>query len=80
MSQALLDKYLPDTELQCFESLLGYEAELKLTAANGTQIPCIDWAFATIKLKGKREGMPPLEVPLIVTKENLDQPVMGLML
>ena len=39
MSQVFLDKYLPDTELQCLESLLGYGAEL--TAANGTQIPYI---------------------------------------
>ena len=75
MSRVFLDNYSLDTELQSLESLLGYEAELKLTAANGTQIPYIGWAVVKFVLKGKREGMPPLEVPMLVTKENLDQPI-----
>ena len=51
MSQAFLDKYLPDTESQYLESLLGYGAELKLTAANGTQISYIGWAVVKFELK-----------------------------
>ena len=77
MSQAFLDKYLPDTELQCLESLLGYGTELKLTAANGTQIPYNGWAVVKFELKGKREGMHLLEVSMLATKENLDQPIVG---
>ena len=68
MSQAFLDKYLPDTELQCLESLLGYGAEL--TAANGTSIPYIDWAVVKFELKSKRVDMLSLEIPMLVTKEN----------
>ena len=77
MLQEFLDKDLPDTELQCLESLLGYGGKLKLTAANGIQIPYIGSAVVKFELKGIREGMPPLEVPMLVTKENLDQPIIG---
>ena len=63
--------------MQCLDCLLGYGTELRLTAANGTQIPYISWAVVEFDLKSKRESRPPLEVPMIVTKENLDQPIIG---
>ena len=40
-------------------------------------MPHIGWAVVKFELKGKRESLPLLEVPLLVTKENLDQPIIG---
>ena len=40
-------------------------------------MPHIGWAVVKFELKGKRESLPLLEVPLLVIKENLDQPIIG---
>ena len=66
---------LPECELQPVEKLLGV-TELDLKAANGTDLPYLGWVDIHFKLAGNEHDYG-LNVPFLVSKDQLDFPIVG---
>ena len=67
-----VERNFPGTKLRHISELI--DSELTVTAANGETIPYNGWVEITFKLKN---DCTPLVVPFLVTKENIDLPLIG---
>ena len=72
ISGHFLDKTFPDLKVRETSELI--EADLSLTAANGSPIKYTGWVQLDFKLSPEQDI---LHVPFLVTKEQFDLPVIG---
>ena len=72
ISGHFLDKTSPDLKVREISKLI--EADLSLTAANGSPIKYTGWVQLDFKLSPEQDI---LHVPFLVTKEQFDLPVIG---
>ena len=72
VSEHFLEQNFPDTNLRNIAELI--DCQLNVSAANGTQIPYIGWAEIQFELENNQA---PIIVPFLVTKENIDLPLVG---
>ena len=70
----LQDKF-PDLQVKDIHELLEVGSDLKLEAANGTQIPYSGWVGVSFKLLDNTATE--ITVPFLVTEEQLDCPIIG---
>ena len=57
------------------KQLLGTDGSISLQAENGTKIPYCGWVEIGVWLTNKNEAE--IRVPLLVTRENTEQPIIG---
>ena len=55
--------------------LLGSNGSISLQAANGTDIPYCGWAEIGVRLSNENEAE--IRVSFLVTKEDIEQPIIG---
>ena len=72
--RVLQDKF-PETVVKDIRELLEVGSDLKLEAANGTQIPYNGWVGLNFKLLDN--SVTEVTVPFLVTKEELQCPIIG---
>ena len=68
-------KFYPGTDVRNIAELLGMGG-LDLKTANGTDLPYKGWVELTFSL-AEKNSQPSLQVPLLVSKESLDMPIVG---
>ena len=73
LSESWIKRNLPKVEIKEVSELLDEYPGLDLTAANGSRIPFSGWAEVNLELAG---GIL-LRVPFLVTKGELEQPLVG---
>ena len=71
ISKEYIDRNLPQSKLKDISELIN--CELKLTAANGTQIPYLGWTEIDFTTTNKEN----LIVPFLVVKESIGLPLIG---
>ena len=76
VSQEWLDNNLPDIPIRPLKEVLEGEP-LKLSAANGSIIPYSGWVEVGLHVPGEEQTTPTLQVPLLVTPESLEHPILG---
>ena len=75
ITECFLKQQLPDLKVRDINELLGTDADLQLTAANRTAIPYKGSVEARFRLNSDEEKE--VTVSFLVTKEHLDQPIIG---
>ena len=75
VSEGFLQSQLSSVQIQDVERLLGSNGSISLQAANGTDIPYCGWAEIGVRLSNENEAE--IIVPFLVTKENIEQPIIG---
>ena len=74
----MLDERLPCLEVKNISDLLDPSDNLDLLAANGTTIPYKRWAEIDLNIDFHNGNSPlQIRVPLLITTEHLDYPVVG---
>ena len=76
ISKKWLDEHLPDLPLRNIESLLDDGTELGLKTANGSCMPYEGFAVVQFKLETSTVDQT-IMVPMLVTHETLDYPIIG---
>ena len=76
ISRATLLKNFPTKQVKDMRDLLGIDEDLKIVAANGTNIPYEGWVELKMELPGDMQKNV-IVVPFLVTKETLDLPIIG---
>ena len=76
VSVDFLKSQLPAVQIRDIEQLLGTDGSISLQAANGTDIPYCGWAEMGVRLTNENETE--VRVPYLVTKEDIEQPIIGL--
>ena len=76
LSVDFLESQLPTVQRRDIKQFLSTEGFLSLQAANGTDIPCCGWVEIGVRLTNENEAE--IRVPFLVTKENIEQPIIGL--
>ena len=75
ISEDVLKSQLPSVQVRDICQLLDTQGSISLQAANGTDIPYSGWAEIDLELVADTETK--IKVPFLVTKENIDQPLIG---
>ena len=75
MSEDFLKSYWPSPQVKNVRQLLGEDGNVDLQAVNGTDIPYCGWTEIGVRLSGDNETE--IKVPFLVTKENIEQPIIG---
>ncbi|CAH3139736.1 unnamed protein product, partial [Porites lobata] len=75
VSADFLKSQLPAVQIRDIEQLLGTDGSINLQAANGTDIPYCGWAEISVRLANEKETE--VRVPFLITRENIDQPIIG---
>ena len=75
ISEDVLKSQLPSVQVRDICQLLDTQGTISLQAANGTDIPYGGWAEIDLELAADTETK--IKVPFLVTKENIDQPLIG---
>jgi len=75
VSEGFLRSHLSSLQIQDVEQLLGSNDSISLQAVNGTDIPYCGWAEIGVRLSNENEVE--IKVPFLVTKEDIDQPIIG---
>ncbi|CAH3182832.1 unnamed protein product [Porites lobata] len=75
VSADFLKSQLPAVQIRDIEQLLGTDGFINLQAANGTDIPYCGWAEISVRLANEKETE--VRVPFLITRENIDQPIIG---
>ena len=75
ISEDVLKSHLPSVQVRDICQLLDTQGSISLQAANATDIPYCGWAEIDLQLVADTETK--IKVPFLVTKENIDQPVIG---
>ena len=75
VSEDFLESQLPTVQRRDIKQLLGTEGSVSLQAANGTDIPYCGWVEIGVRLTNENETE--IRVPFLVTKENIEQPIIG---
>ena len=76
VSQEWLDKNLPSEPRRSLAEILEGEP-IKLSAANGSIIPYCGWVEVDLQVPGEDSPSQPLKIPLLVTPETLEHPILG---
>lgn len=71
LSKQWLDRQVKDYHLGSISELLG--EELTVETANGTKIPYLGYVLLDFQIKNSSV----LQVPFLVTNENIVQPIVG---
>jgi hypothetical protein len=71
----LVREKFPNVSVKDIHELLGIGADLKLQAANGTQIPYNGWVGINFRLLDKETSE--ISVPFLVTSEEMNSPIIG---
>lgn len=74
VAENFLKSQLPAVQVKDIQQLLGTDVSINLQAANGTDIPYCGWAEVGVKLADDETQ---IRVPFLVTKENIEQPIIG---
>ena len=76
VSHKWLKKTFPSVEVRQISEILGEEQDLSITAANGTDIPFV--GFVELKLElGQSSDDSAVIVPMLVTRDEIEQPLIG---
>ena len=75
VSEDFLQSLLPTVQIRDIKQLLGTDGSISLQAANGTDIPYCGWVEIGVRLTNENETE--IRVPFLVTKENIEQPIIG---
>ena len=75
VSSKQLKEHFPQSETQDIKDLFDQNVELELTTANGSKLPYNGWVKMDFQLLNSNGD--PLEVPMLVTEFELDQPIIG---
>ena len=75
VSADFLKSQLPAVQIRDIEQLLGIDGSISLQAANGTDIPYCGWAEIGVRLANEKETQ--VRVPFLITREIIDQPIIG---
>ena len=75
MSEGFLKSQLSSVQIQDVEQLLDSNRSISLQAANGTNIPYCGWAEIGVRLSNENEAQK--RVPFLVTKEDIEQPIIA---
>ena len=75
VSEDFLQSQLPTVQTRDIKQLLGTDGSISLQAANGTDIPYCGWVEIGVRLTNGNETE--IRVPFLVTKENIEQPIIG---
>lgn len=67
VTRSWLQGHLPDVEILLLEDLLPNDP-LRVTAANGTNVPFEGWAELTVEIKSPTHGQVAIEVPVLVSQ------------
>jgi len=73
--EGFLKSQLSSVQIQDVEQLLGSNGSISLQAANGAGIPYCGWAEIGVRLSNENEAE--IRVPFLVTKEDIEQPIIG---
>lgn len=76
VEKSWVQKALPNVTIQPLESLLP-EHPLKVTAANGREVPFDGWIEVLLEIKSLKYGSVALYVPLLVSQESVSSPLLG---
>jgi len=74
-SECFLKSQLSSVQIQDVEQLLGSNGSISLQAANGIHIPHCGWAEIGVRLSNENEAE--IRVPLLITEEDIEQPIIG---
>ena len=75
VSADFLKSQLPAVQIRDIEQLLGTDRSISLQAENGTDIPYCGWAEIGVRLANEKETE--VRVPFLITREIIDQPIIG---
>ena len=77
VSVDFLESQSPTVQRRDIKELLGADADgsIRLQAANGTDIPYCGWVEIRVRLTS--ENNTEVKVPFLLTKENIEQPIIG---
>ena len=75
MNTQFLVNNLGDLKISKISDLL--DTDIELTAAKYTHIPFLGWVEIRLKLFGKSQNSTELTVPILLTKEKLELPIIG---
>ena len=75
LSEGFLKSQLSCIHIQDIEQLVGSNGSISLQAVNGTDIPYSGWAEIGVRLSNENEAE--IRVPFLVTKEVIEQPIIG---
>ncbi|KAL6470998.1 hypothetical protein MHYP_G00196480 [Metynnis hypsauchen] len=76
VSREWLERELPDVKIQPFDSLL-HDGSFHVTAANGTEVPFDGWVEVSLELLSERHGQLAIQVPLLVSQNCVNCPLLG---
>eukprot|EP00794_Sanderia_malayensis_P003899 gene3899-4443_t len=68
---------LKGTTVNKIEDLLDPGANLELKTANGTTLPYLGWINVKCELKDNSTGTGVIDLPMLVTESNIDNPIIG---
>ena len=75
VAEDFLKSQLPAVHIKDIQQLLGTDGSINLQAGNGTDIPYCGWAEIGVK---SVDDETQIRVSFLVTKENIEQPITGL--
>ena len=73
VSEDFLQSKLPTVQTRDIKQLFGTDGSISLQAANGTDIPYCGWVEIAVRLTNETETE--IRVPFLLTKENIEQPI-----
>lgn len=71
-----LETHLPQIKVQSLEDLLP-DVPLKITAANGTDVPFEGWAEILLEIKSAKHGQVAMHVPMLVSQNCVSGLLLG---
>ena len=69
-------KHLPNAKIQSLEELLP-DDPLRITAANGTDVPYDGWTEILVEIKSSRHGQVAINVPMLVSQNCVNGLLLG---
>lgn len=76
LERSWLKKHLPDIKIQPLTDLLP-DNPLRITAANGTDVPFEGWAEILVEIKSVRHGQVAINVPMLVSQRCVSGLLLG---
>ena len=73
-----LAKLLPDVQIRPLGDLLP-DNPLRITAANGTDVPFEGWVEIQVEIKSERHSQVAIDVPMLLSKSCVSGPLLGSM-
>lgn len=76
MAKSWLEKHLPDTKVRSLEEFLPNDP-LRITAANGTDVPFEGWAEVLVEIRSEKHGHLAIHVPMLVSQSCVNGLLLG---